>query len=41
VLTTFREHTDAWTRVDSILEASTVSLETKFFALQILESVIK
>ena len=40
VLNAFRVHADAWTRVDSVLEAD-VSVETKFFALQILESVIK
>ena len=41
VLTAFREHADAWTRVDAVLEAPTSSVETKFFALQILESMIK
>jgi exportin-1 len=40
VLNAFRGHADAWTRVDSVLEAN-VSVETKFFALQILESVIQ
>jgi exportin-1 len=40
VLTQFQEHPDAWTRVDSILELSK-SVNTKFYALGILESVIK
>ncbi len=40
VLTAFSEHADAWTRVDAVLEAA-VRVETKFFALKILESVIK
>ncbi|XP_017473193.1 PREDICTED: exportin-1 [Rhagoletis zephyria] len=40
ILTTLREHPDAWTRVDSILEFSQ-NQRTKFYALQILEEVIK
>lgn len=40
ILTTLKEHPDAWTRVDSILEFSQ-NQETKYFALQILEEVIK
>ncbi|BES87512.1 CRM1_C [Nesidiocoris tenuis] len=40
VLTNLKEHPDAWTRVDAILEYSS-NQETKYFALQILEQVIK
>eukprot|EP00741_Cyanophora_paradoxa_P007524 tig00001154_g7277.t1 len=40
VLTQFKEHADAWTRVDSILEFSQNSA-TKFYGLQVLEQVIK
>jgi hypothetical protein len=40
VLTTLKEHPDAWTRVDTILEYSS-NQQTKYFALQILEQVIK
>lgn len=40
VLTTLKEHPDAWTRVDSILEYSS-NQQTKYYALQILEEVIK
>lgn len=40
VLTTLKEHPDAWTRVDTILEFS-VNQQTKYYALQILEQVIK
>lgn len=40
VLTTLKEHPDAWTRVDTILEFST-NQQTKYYALQILEQVIK
>lgn len=40
VLTTLKEHPDAWTRVDTILEYSN-NQQTKYFALQILEQVIK
>ena len=36
----FKDHNDAWTRVDAILETSQ-SPETKYIALQVLESVIK
>ncbi|KAI9209722.1 CRM1 C terminal-domain-containing protein [Polychytrium aggregatum] len=39
VLTQFKEHPDAWSRVDGILEKSTLT-ETKFIALQILETLI-
>ena len=40
VLTTLKEHPDAWTRVDTILEFSH-NQQTKYYALQILENVIK
>uniref|UniRef100_A0A8D8U493 Exportin-1 n=1 Tax=Cacopsylla melanoneura TaxID=428564 RepID=A0A8D8U493_9HEMI len=40
VLTSLKEHPDAWTRVDTILEFSQ-NQQTKFYALQILEEVIK
>uniref|UniRef100_A0A4W5R4X7 Exportin-1 n=1 Tax=Hucho hucho TaxID=62062 RepID=A0A4W5R4X7_9TELE len=40
VLTQLKEHPDAWTRVDTILEFSQ-SMNTKYYALQILETVIK
>ncbi|KAK3751473.1 hypothetical protein QZH41_009183, partial [Actinostola sp. cb2023] len=40
ILTQLKQHPDAWTRVDTILEFST-NQETKYFALQILEIVIK
>uniref|UniRef100_A0A0K8SDD3 Exportin-1 n=1 Tax=Lygus hesperus TaxID=30085 RepID=A0A0K8SDD3_LYGHE len=40
VLTNLKEHPDAWTRVDAILEYSS-NQETKYYALQILEQVIK
>jgi len=40
VLNKFQEHPDSWTRVATILENST-RLETKYLALQILESVVK
>ena len=40
LLTQLKEHPDAWTRVDAILEYSS-SEQTKYFALQILEGVIK
>lgn len=40
VLTTLKEHPDAWTRVDTILEFSN-NKETKYYGLQILEQVIK
>lgn len=40
VLTTLKEHPDAWTRVDTILEFSN-NQQTKYYALQILEQVIK
>ncbi|KAI5692411.1 hypothetical protein M8J75_016531 [Diaphorina citri] len=40
VLTALKEHPDAWTRVDTILEYSS-NQQTKFYALQILEQVIK
>lgn len=40
VLTTLKEHPDAWTRVDTILEFSP-NQQTKFYGLQILEQVIK
>ncbi|KAI6658071.1 Exportin-1-like isoform X2 [Oopsacas minuta] len=40
LLTRLKEHPDAWTRVDAILEYSS-NEQTKYFALQILEGVIK
>lgn len=40
VLNLLREHPDAWTRVDTILEYSQ-NQQTKFYALQILEKTIK
>lgn len=40
VLTTLKEHPDAWTRVDAILEFSQ-NQQTKYYALQILEQVIQ
>ena len=39
VLTTLKEHPEAWTRVDTILEYSD-NPQTKYYALQILEQVI-
>ncbi|XP_010887595.1 exportin-1 [Esox lucius] len=40
VLTSLKDHPDAWTRVDTILEFSQ-NMKTKYYALQILETVIK
>ncbi|XP_018302324.1 exportin-1 isoform X3 [Mycetomoellerius zeteki] len=40
VLTTLKEHPNAWTRVDTILEYSQ-NQQTKYYGLQILEQVIK
>uniref|UniRef100_A0A0R3TNP2 Importin N-terminal domain-containing protein n=1 Tax=Rodentolepis nana TaxID=102285 RepID=A0A0R3TNP2_RODNA len=40
ILSALKEHPDSWTRVDSILEFSS-SQQTKYFALQILEALIK
>ena len=40
VLMAFREHPDAWTRVDTILESSS-NPQTKYIALQVLENLIK
>ena len=40
ILTAFKEHPDAWTKVDTILEFST-NQQTKYYALQILENLIK
>lgn len=40
VLTALKEHPDSWTRVDTILEYSQ-NQQTKYYALQILENVIK
>ena len=40
ILSTLKEHPDAWTRVDTILEFSQ-NQQTKYFALQILEKTIK
>ena len=39
-MTKLKEHPQAWTRVDTILEFSS-NQETKYYALQILEAVIK
>jgi exportin-1 len=40
VLKRVQEHPDAWTRVDAILEQS-ANAQTRFFALQILEAVVR
>ncbi|XP_033121049.1 exportin-1-like [Anneissia japonica] len=40
ILTSLKEHPDAWTRVDTILEFAS-NQETKYYGLQILETVIK
>ena len=40
LLTQLKDHPEAWTRVDAILEYSS-NEQTKYFALQILEGVIK
>lgn len=40
ILQSLKEHPDAWTRVDTILEYSQ-NQETRYYALQILEQVIK
>ncbi|XP_065919599.1 exportin-1-like [Dysidea avara] len=40
VLTQLKEHPDSWTKVDAILAYSN-NLQTKYFALQLLEDVIK
>ncbi|XP_065832637.1 exportin-1-like [Oscarella lobularis] len=40
VLTELKQHPEAWTRVDTILEFSG-SMETKYYGLQILEAVIR
>ncbi len=40
ILNRLKEHPDAWTRVDTILEFSQ-NQQTKYFALQILEKTIK
>lgn len=40
ILTQFKEHPEAWTKVDTILEFST-NQQTKYYALQILENLIK
>ncbi|XP_039253887.1 exportin-1-like [Styela clava] len=40
ILKALKEHPDAWTRVDTILEFSH-NQQTKYYALQILENVIK
>eukprot|EP00096_Caligus_rogercresseyi_P016793 TRINITY_DN975_c0_g1_i1.p1 TRINITY_DN975_c0_g1~~TRINITY_DN975_c0_g1_i1.p1 ORF type:complete len:1062 (-),score=444.95 TRINITY_DN975_c0_g1_i1:1520-4705(-) len=40
VLTSLKEHPEAWTKVDAILEFSG-NQQTKYYALQILENVIK
>jgi exportin-1 len=40
ILNHLKEHPDAWTRVDTILEFSQ-NQQTKYYALQILEKTIK
>lgn len=40
VMRQLQEHPEMWTRVDAILETSS-NANSKFFALQVLESVIK
>lgn len=40
MLNVLRDHPDAWTKVDCILEFSKCQ-ETKYYALQILEKTIK
>uniref|UniRef100_A0A8C7QSK8 Exportin-1 n=1 Tax=Oncorhynchus mykiss TaxID=8022 RepID=A0A8C7QSK8_ONCMY len=40
VLTNLKDHPDAWTRVDTILEFSQ-NMKTKYYALQILETILK
>uniref|UniRef100_H2YXR4 Exportin-1 n=1 Tax=Ciona savignyi TaxID=51511 RepID=H2YXR4_CIOSA len=40
ILTALKEHPESWTRVDTILEYSQ-NQQTKYYALQILENVIK
>ncbi|XP_072023623.1 exportin-1-like [Amphiura filiformis] len=40
ILTSLKDHPDAWTRVDTILEYSK-NEQTKYYGLQILETVIK
>jgi exportin-1 len=40
ILATFKENPESWTKVDAILEFSTL-LETKYFGLQILEQLIQ
>lgn len=40
MLTTLKDHPQAWTRVDTILEHSSNNF-TRFFALQILDDLIK
>jgi exportin-1 len=40
ILNQLKEHPDSWQRVDKILQTSN-SQQTKFYGLQILESVIK
>jgi len=40
IIAQFKEHPDSWTRVDQILEKSQF-IQTKFIALQILETLIK
>ena len=39
ILSRLKEHRDAWTRVDAILQYSN-SMATKYYGLQILETVI-
>ena len=41
VLTAFREHPDSWRQADKIIDAAGACLESKYFALQLLESVIR
>ena len=41
VLTALREHSDSWKAAPSIIDAQGCCLESKFFALQLLETVIR
>ena len=41
VLTQYREHPESWRHADKIIDAASVCLESKFFALQLLEGVIR
>lgn len=41
LLTQIQEHPNSWLRVDKVLDASSSSVAAKFFALQILDSLIR